>query len=165
MKSRGIKTNPQHPKQMSTTTLSKPGINAFADNGESIIDTINPDTGLSSVYGETLEQIRQRYPNAQFVNFDEWLAAKAARQDAEEAVWQESTEEHYWYGLECVPPAATGGGAFLVGEPMDHHCASGLPRFTCHRQTRDGKFVVLSKPITIPAFRQMLSQQFASAQV
>lgn len=149
---------------MTTTALNKPGVSAFADNDESIIDTINPATGLSSVYGETHEQIRLRYPKAEIVNFDEWLAAKAARQDAEEAVWQETTEEAYWYALECVPPAAMAGGAFLMGEPQDHHAASGLPRFSCYRETRDGKFVVLSKPITYPAFQQMVSKQFASAQ-
>ncbi len=51
----------------------------FAVLGDhSLIDCINPETGKSWINGETLEQIRQRYPTAEIVNIDEFFAAKEA---------------------------------------------------------------------------------------
>ena len=44
---------------------------AFAVPGEdSIIDCINPNTGNSCINGETLEQIRLRYPKAEIVSME-----------------------------------------------------------------------------------------------
>ena len=127
---------------------------AYAVPGEdSIIDVINPNTGLTSVYRETLEQVRKRYPNAERVNFDEWLEQKAARQDSP-IEWLESTEEQYHDMLNCLPPAAFLSHAFLVGEPYDHHAGNGRPRFACYAQIGN-KFSVSSRPITVKEFKQL----------
>ena len=67
-----------------------------------IIDTVtdeNPPRGHYS--GKTLEQVQERYPNAQIVDFN--YAGKeiddAVRQPAEEI-----TEETFMYMLEVLPP-------------------------------------------------------------
>lgn len=133
---------------------------AFAVPGESsLIDVINPATGKSWIEGETLEQIRLRYPTAEIVNVSEWCAAKAARQD-EPVTWAETTEEHFFEMLECLPPAyQTGGekgGAFLVGEPWDHHATTGRPRFAAYREIGD-KFLKASRPMTVKEFKELLA--------
>jgi hypothetical protein len=93
---------------------------AFAVPGaDSMIDLVVPETGLSEVYGHTLEQIRERYPGADVVPIGPWLAAKAARQHSP-ITWAECTKARYWEMLEVLPPAVQRSGGFLVGEPMDH---------------------------------------------
>lgn len=108
--------------------------------GDSIIDYIRPDTGRSWHYGEDLEQIRGRYPGAVIVNINEHCMAKAARQDS-------PIRERYWEMLEVLPPAAMGGGGFLVGEPCDHHAITGQPRYDGFREWH-GKFYEGSRPMT-----------------
>ena len=56
--------------------------------------------------------------------------------------------------LEVLPPASQYGGAFLVGEPYDHHAGPGRPRCSCFKREA-GKFYVLSGPVTVAAFRKM----------
>ena len=127
---------------------------AYAVPGEdSIIDVINPANGLTSVYRETLEQIRERYPKAERVNLDEFCQQKAARQDTP-IEWLASTEEQYNDMLNCLPPAAYLSHAFLVGEPYDHHATSGRPRYACYAQVGK-RFSVSSRPITVKEFKQL----------
>ncbi len=109
---------------MSCTILSDKVTEAYARPGEdSLIDCIHPETGLTFICGETFEQVRERYPNAERINIADWNKAIAAKQD-EPVIWQEITEEKYNYYLEVLPPAAYArgfAGGFLVGEPWDHH--------------------------------------------
>lgn len=120
---------------------------AFAVPGESnIIDCINPATGRSWIEGETLDQIRQRYPLAEQVNLDAWVKAKGERQDCP-ILWTETTEDRYMEMLEVLPPAYMSGGAFLVGEPWDHHAINGQPRFQGFIHRGD-KYFVASRPMT-----------------
>lgn len=119
----------------------------FAVSGEdSIIDLRHPATGLSSVYGETLEQIQARYPGAVVVNVDAWMAAKAERQHTP-VEWRPCSEDRYHEMLNVLPPAFWQGGLFLVGEPMDHDAGNGQPRFTAFWK-RGGKFYEADRPMT-----------------
>lgn len=43
----------------------------YVPGSTQIIDTINPDTERSFICDESLEQIQQRYPNAEIWDFDE----------------------------------------------------------------------------------------------
>ncbi len=129
---------------------------AFAVPGEDyLIDCINPDTGLSCIEGETLEQIRLRYPGAEVVNIDEHCKAKGQKQDSP-IEWKEVTEERYWEMLEILPPACQKQRGFLVGEPWDHHAVSGRPRYGAYLE-RGGKFYESLRPVTITEFEDIYS--------
>lgn len=128
---------------------------AFAVPGQdTLIDCVNPLTGRSAVYGNTLEEIRERYPSAEIVNIAEWCAAKGARQDST-VTWTETTEEQYWEMLEVLPPACMRGGGFLVGEPCDHHAVSGKPRFQAFIK-HGGKHYAASRPMTRDEYLELL---------
>jgi len=111
-----------------------------------IIDTVNPQTGRSTIRGETLAQVREREPGAVIMPLADWIEAKTKAQD-QPGVWVPVSEEKYWRMLEVLPPAAQFAYAFLVGEATDHHAASGQPRFACYRE-RDGAFEEYSRPMT-----------------
>lgn len=69
--------------------------------GLTCIDVQHPVTGRSEIAGETLEQIRLRYPGAQLVEFGPWCAAK------EKALCSEPepiTEARFMEMLEVLPP-------------------------------------------------------------
>lgn len=129
----------------------------FAKPGEdNLIDVAAPD-GRSSVYGETLDQLRQRHPTAELVNLDEWQASRARIQDETPREWLPITEDRYHEMLNVLPPAAWHRGAFLVGEAVDHHHRTGRPRFSCFRQT-DGAYFEMSAPITHAQFCEMFGR-------
>ena len=109
-----------------------------------------PDTGLSWVNGETLEQIRLRYPGAEIVNFNAWLAAKAERQHTPVA-WRPCSVERYEEMLNVLPPAWHAHGGFLVGEPWDHDASDGQPRFAAFRH-RGSVFEESDRPMTRTEF-------------
>jgi hypothetical protein len=134
----------------------------FAVPGSRIcIDFVHPNTGASIINGESLDQIRERYPDAVIVSYDEWSATRAAEQDTP-IDWTDTTAERYDEMLGCVPPAFWRAGLFLVGEPMDHHALSGAPRFSAFRQI-GSRYFESSRPITIREAKSILSAQYASA--
>ena len=130
---------------------------AFAVPGDdSLIDLCSPETGRSEVYGETLEQIRARYPGAVVVNIAEFLAAKAERQHAT-VVWRPCSEQRYDDMLNVLPPVEWfhgPRGGFLVGEPWDHDAGNGQPRFAAFRK-RGGGFEESDRPMTRAEFRAL----------
>lgn len=111
--------------------------------GDSIIDTINPETGRSSCFGKTLDEIQFEHPGAEVVALGDFCNAKGIRQNAEPRDWREVTEDRYDEMLNVLPPAAYIRGAFLVGEAYDHHAGTGRPRFQCFK-TEGGKHYELS---------------------
>jgi len=124
---------------------------AFAQPGEtSIIDLAHPVTKLSIHSNQTLEQIRERYPGAERVDFAQWCRDLETRENPP-VQWAEVTEDKYWEMLEVLPPAHMNSTGFLVGEPMDHHGQSGRPRYTAYGRW-DGKHFVASRPMTRPEF-------------
>ena len=130
---------------------------AFATD-ETLIDTIHPATGLSWCFGKTLEIVQQEYPTAKVVNIDEWCKAKGERQNTP-IEWEEVTEARFYDMLNVLPPAAMVPGAFLVGEPTDHHAGNGRPRFQAfkaengiERTPEAVKFFASSRPITHAEF-------------
>jgi hypothetical protein len=124
-------------------------------DARSAIDFVHPDTGRSLINGETLEQIRQRYPAAQLYTWDAWHAQQTARQAAVPLTWSPTTAEQYHEMLEVLPPAAWIDGGFLVGEPDDHDLATGRPRFQAYRQQGE-TYSVASRPMTIAEFRALM---------
>ena len=84
----------------------------FAVPGEdSIIDVINPITGNSWINGETLEQVRARYPGAVKCLFDDFCEDVANRNNPP-LTWIETTEDHYYEMLGVLPPARMTGYGF-----------------------------------------------------
>lgn len=135
---------------------------AFAVPGSSsIIDCIHPVTGRSWINGESLEQIRLRYPGAEIVNIADFCAAKAQRQDSP-IQWSEVTADDYEEMLCVLPPAAMMGGGFLVGEPCDHHATSGQPRYRAYIK-RAGQYLVASRPMTVKEFKSVYAPISAHA--
>lgn len=125
----------------------------YAVPGEnSIIDGINPDTGLTLVFAHTEAQVLEREPKAVRMTWAAWSAGAIERQQATAIAWEPSTAEQYDEMLNVLPPAAYAGGGFLVGEPYDHCFKTGAPRFQGYRQRGD-VFEVASRPMTIAEFR------------
>lgn len=129
----------------------KPSEGFAVPGGDSIIDLIHPATGRGYYSGDDLAAIQARYPGAAVVKVEDFIADKARRQDAEAREWQEVAEERYMEMLGVLPPAGMIRGAFLVGEPYDHHAGSGKPRFACFKCEGD-KYFALSCHITHAEF-------------
>lgn len=66
-----------------------------------IIDLVHPNTGKSVISGDTLEEIRERYPDAEIGDFDEIVGQQ-------DAYWRkpptEITQERFIEMLEVLPP-------------------------------------------------------------
>lgn len=130
----------------------------FAIPGQTMIDEINPNTGLGVYSGHTLEQVQERYPGAQIMEIDEYCRSKAAAQDTA-VVWIETTREEYDNMLGCLPPAAHNSRGFLVGEPWDHHALTGRPRYAAFIEKttrgdgwRETRYYRASRPMTTAEF-------------
>jgi len=116
-----------------------------------IIDTVT-SAGRSMVFGETLDEIRVRYPDAQEMDEGELVTWKSSVQHTPIA-WAEISGDKYEEMLCILPPAAQSSAGFLVGEPMDHDFSTGEPRYTAFRQ--DGtRYYESSRPITRREFRR-----------
>jgi hypothetical protein len=130
-------------------------VDCFAVPGESsIIDGIDPTTGRSFINGENLEQIRERYPLAVVMPFDDYMAAKAERQNTP-IHWVTTTNEQYDDMLGVLPPIAWSHDGFLVGEPDDHSVTTGRPRYRAYRN-QNGAFFVSTRPLTVAEFKEAL---------
>ena len=108
--------------------MNKPKLqitHCFAEiDGDTMIDAVNPNTGRGLYSGETLEDVRKRYPKAQLMTVTDHLQAKGDRQHTP-IILENSTEEKYWEMLEVLPPAVMMSGSFLVGEPVEHSARDG----------------------------------------
>jgi len=121
---------------------------------QTIIDLLNPDTDRGVWGGGSLAEIRHGYPDAEIVTIDDFCAWKAEKQRTP-VEWLWAAESEYFDMLNCLPPAAQIGRAFLVGEPYDHDAGNGQPRFTAYRIEGD-RFLVSSRPVTIAEFRESI---------
>lgn len=124
--------------------------------GENMVDVLHPETGLTVCYGKTLEDVRKEpgYEKAEIMLVDDFCAAKAKRQDSP-ITWTETTEERYFEMLEVLPPAFWKAGAFLVGEPWDHHTLTGKPRFAAFWQ-KGKKFFEANRPLTVNELKSFI---------
>lgn len=139
-----------------TTEFLSTCTKAFAEpDASNIIDVIHPITNRGAYSNETLEQVRIRYPLAEIIDIQAHCEAKAKRQDSP-IIWDEVTERKYWEMLEVLPPAVMHSGAFMVGEPCDHHATTGAPRFSCYYYTKDASdkttYYGASRPMTVKEF-------------
>lgn len=142
---------------MTTAENIRDATQAFAvPLADTLIDCIRPSTGKSWINGDTLEQVRARYPGAEIVEIADYLQGKAARQDVPMA-WAETTGERYWEMLEVLPPACMMGGCFLVGEPWDHHAITGQPRFQAYLKW-GGKHWEGSRPMQRSEFVELIAR-------
>lgn len=69
--------------------------------------------------------------------------------DAYPTEWIPTTDVMYWNMLECVPPRAQSGGAFLVGEALRHN-AEGKAVHACFKQVGNSYF---ARNLTVEQFR------------
>lgn len=129
---------------------------AFAVPGRPwLADLVHPRTGKSLHRGLTLEEMRAEYPGAELVEVEAWQKRRAAEQDAP-VEWIPTTEQQWWKMLEVLPPIALSGGCFLVGEPVDHHALSGLPRYDGYVRVGSDPYHLYfrsSRPMTVEEFR------------
>ncbi len=134
----------------------------FAVPGVTIIDVLNPLTGLTVCFGRSLADCQAEYPGAIKMTVDAFCASKAAKQDSA-VTWEETTEERWEDMLNVLPPACWPecGGAFLVGEPWDHHAVTGQPRYAAYRR-QNGKFFTSSRPMAKLEFLQALQIPLAA---
>lgn len=116
----------------------------------SIIDVINPHTGLTSAFGRTEAEVLAREPLAKRMTWDDWAQARSATQRTP-IVWEPSERETYQEMLNVLPPAFWGAGGFLVGEHTDHDVLDGRPRYEAYRHQGDSYFVS-SRPLTVKEF-------------
>jgi hypothetical protein len=123
---------------------------------DTLIDMIHPATGLTCIYGRTLDDVRREYPTAERMTYEAWAAAKAERQNCP-FTWESTAESHYDEMLECLPPACLRGNGFLVGEPWDHETLTGAPRFQAFRRSR-GLCYVATRPLTRKEFLAALNE-------
>ena len=107
--------------------------------------------GRTRIYGKTLGDVREEYPDAEEMTLADWCSWKAAQQRTP-IIWEDTTEERYYDLLGAVLPAYMGTGGFLVGEPWDHDALSGQPRYQAFRQIGD-LYVVASRPMTVTEFK------------
>lgn len=77
----------------------------------------------------------------------EWNALWDAMKERPDS-WITTTEAMYWAMLECVPPRAQTGKAFLVGEPLRHN-AEGKAVHACFKQENGDYF---SRNLTVAEF-------------
>lgn len=106
-------------------------------SGDVCVDLVHPVTGLTICFGKTLEQCREKYPDAELMLFEDFAKRKAANQRSPWE-WNETTEEAYNYGLEVLPPAYWKDGVFMVGEPYDHYADTGEPTYQAYKRNKDG---------------------------
>lgn len=129
----------------------------YAVPGEGhVIDAVRAD-GTTAINGETLEQVRERYPAAERFTWEAWLAEKAARQQTP-ITWIPTTAEQYNDMLNILPPIAWNGWAFMVGEPEDHCAVTEHPRFRGYRMRGSKEpyptiYEVASRPMTVAEFK------------
>lgn len=95
----------------------------YVPNSTTIIDTINPITGLSSVDGETLEEIQRRRPGVEVVDFDEACEQVRAASYAKYKSAPEEVDLERWdEALNCMPPMKWRGElsteSFMICEAM-----------------------------------------------
>lgn len=119
---------------------------------QTVIDFINPNTGLTFYSGETFDQVRARWTNAAITTIDEFSAWQAARQRTPIS-WNETTEDEFNEMLCILPPADRCQGGFLVGEPGDHYADTGESRYQAYRETVDGRFLRSNRCLSRAEFR------------
>ncbi len=78
----------------------------------------------------------------------EWSLLWAAM-DASPSEWIPTTESMYWHMLECVPPRAQRGRAFLVGEPLRDD-SEGKAVHACFKQSGNDYF---ARNLTLEQFK------------
>lgn len=125
------------------TIIAQPG----KDYG---IDFVDKTTGLTHINRQSLAEVQERYPDAQIMNFDDYLNQKIARQN-NELTFEEITEEQFDNALNALPPEKMLKGNFLIGEPYDHCAETGQPRFHGYFY-KNYRYEISSRPMTIKEF-------------
>lgn len=129
-------------------------------DANSIIDTINRETGLTRICGLTEAQVIARDPGAVRMTWEAWRAAAIARQETP-IRWDRTTRERWISMLEVLPPIDFNGRDFLVGEPWDHSFRTGAPRFAAYRMVGSSEdfavYLVASRPLTRAELRAELT--------
>ena len=95
----------------------------YVPGSSSIVDTINPETGLSSIYGETLQQVRDRYPGAEVWDYDEaWVEFEKGQRQKYMSPPEKITAEKFEEMMNIMPPIKYRTGAlsesFMMSEAM-----------------------------------------------
>ena len=125
-------------------------------SGWIVVDLIDPATGKTGIYESTLDEIRQRHPDAEEMDLDEVLSRRAAQQDTP-ITWEPTTRERFDEMMNVLPPVAPWGDlskGFLVGEAYDHHATTGRARYQAFRKIGPDYFQS-SRPLTVAEWREV----------
>lgn len=76
----------------------------YVEGSDSMIDTVDPLTGLTTCFKETKDQIVDRYPGANLVPIDDAIAAIRKVIDKKYITIPSVTTEEEWMDLLCVLP-------------------------------------------------------------
>jgi hypothetical protein len=120
-----------------------------------MIDVLHPNTGLTFFYGKTVEECRNKYPEAEEMGVEEFCQWKASQQRTQ-ITWEETTEARFYEMLNVLPPALWESGGFLVGEPYDHDYGNGQPRYSAYR-LKNGRYETGSRPMTKAEYRKEMA--------
>lgn len=118
-----------------------------------IIDFADAD-GMSRIFGRTAEEMRAKYPTALLMEFNTWRDDMHARENPP-FEWIPVHPRAYSGALSALPPAATRGTAFLLGESVDMHCKGGHERFWAYRMNGT-EHEQSSRPITKKEFEEAI---------
>jgi len=132
----------------------------FVSKGAGVmVDTLRPGTNVTHIYGKTLDQCREKYPDIEEMSVNEFCAWKA-EQPRTPVKWELTTEEKFFKAMEVLPPAdQIPAKGFLVGEPMDSDALTGAPRFQAFRRKPFPLcFYVSSRPLTRKEFRAEMAK-------
>ena len=130
-----------------------------------VIDVLDPETGLTVCYGKDLDAVRATCPDAEEMTLIEFCTWKAQQQRTP-MTWTETTLEQFSEMLGVLPPAAGTPGfrAFLVGEPFDHDALTGQPRYQGFRR-EENQYQVSSRPMTVAEFGALFGARAAEKSI
>lgn len=121
-------------------------------NGTRLVDAVKDG---KTVYGLLpVEKVLAENPDYRLVSYDEFVAAASAEQD-QPVSWSPVSEDDYYEKMDCLPPAVARSYGFLLGEPQDHHAATGKPRFAAFLKLGIGettRFLRSSRPLQVAEF-------------
>lgn len=100
----------------------------FVQGQMTCIDIVNPATGRSAINGETLEQVRIRYPGAEIAEVHSWSDAKEKALCSEPV---ETTEERFMEMLEVLPPQRWQRGKGCESFEMCEHTSGRVTTIFC----------------------------------
>lgn len=122
-----------------------------------IIDVLKPGNQVTAIYGSTLEECRERHPDAELMTIQAFCEWKAEQQDTP-ITWEPTTRRKYLDMLGVLPPIGhfenNVAGGFLVSEPADHHALTGQARYQAFKH-EGSRYFFASRPLSRAEWKEL----------